>query len=238
MEYPNSTQRIFGQSEMVTIREARNVLISANLTAVPIKHVHPSLCKQTSSNLSYLFIFFSIIVQLSQVYPIFQPLLLNSHHGRSPVIATKKRRRRLVQGRHAGSRQGRRRGSEAAPEVTSIHQFKFICVLRVNLSFYLSSGIRHMRNVIMNLYDSYWCIILCTDCVLIVYWLYNSGHWDSQNMTSLGSCLEPAAAEAAATSKSTCWSMRAYQVQLMVLLFCLLKAGLVRDGLQCMVMDA
>ena len=135
MEYPNSTQRIFGQSEMVTIREARNVLISANLTAVPIKHVHPSLCKQTSSNLSYLFIFFSIIVQLSQVYPIFQPLLLNSHHGRSPVIATKKRRRRLVQGRHAGSRQGRRRGSEAAPEVTSIHQFKFICVLRVNLSF-------------------------------------------------------------------------------------------------------
>jgi hypothetical protein len=95
-----------------------------------------------------------------------------------------------------------------------------------------------MRNVITNLYMIHIDASYCEYCVLIVYWLYNSGHWDIQNMTSLGSCLEPAAAEAAATSKSTCWSMRAYQVELMVLLFCLLKAGLVRDGLQCMVMDA
>ena len=114
--------------------------------------------------------------------------------------------------------------------------------------FYLSSGYVIWVICVMWLWiymahiDASYCVLivywLCTDCVLIVYWLYNSGHWDIQNMTSLGSCLEPAAAEAAATSKSTCWSMRAYQVQLMVLLFCLLKAGLVRDGSQCMVMDA
>ena len=42
-----------------------------------------------------------------------------SHHSR-PQKSAKPRWRRLVQGRHAGSRQGRRRGSEAAPGVSII----------------------------------------------------------------------------------------------------------------------
>ena len=189
-----------------------------------IKHVHPSLCKQTSSNLSYLFIFFSIIVQLSQVYPIFQPLLLNSHHGRSPVTGHRD------QETPAEARPGPAcwlearsppwqwscAGGHIYPSI-QIH-LCIACESIISICLVGYVWIRHMRNVIMNLYDSYIDASYCEYCVLIVYWLYNSGHWDIQNMTSLGSCLEPAAAEAAATSKSTCWSMRAYQVELMVLL--------------------